>query len=165
MGTSIASSVRTPTPRRGRATRSVSRKLWSTLSSMLSTTQTSRLRMSISSLKSAITHITISHLHFRSIFPQALHPLFNVVCCGRGLVCLHCSSEVSWTPGLSSLFHNCICNSLTTFLYSIYHHFHLSLSPGPINWAGQAESNIPCISKREPLFEFGVGFSFCCLLK
>ena len=63
-----------------------------------------------------ITLIAISHLHFRSIFLQALHPLFNFVCCCGGLVCLHCSSGTSWPPGYSSFFHNGICNGSTTFL-------------------------------------------------
>ena len=60
---------------------------------------------------------------------------------------------VSWPPGLHSLFHNGICNGLTTFLDSICHCFYLSLSHSPIDWATQVESNIPCITKRKPLFE------------
>ena len=37
-----------------------------------------------------------------------------------------------------------------TFLHCTHHNFHLSLIPSPIDWATQAESNIPHITKREP---------------
>ena len=56
----------------------------------------------------------------------------------------------SWPPGLSSLFHNSICNSLATFWYGIYSCLYLHYSPSPMNWACQAESDIPGISQGEP---------------
>ena len=59
---------------------------------------------------------------------------------------------VAWPHSLSSLFHDTICNGLTTFLNSAHHHFHPSLSSSPINLASQAESNILCITKRKLLF-------------
>ena len=74
------------------------------MSSTPSSTSTHTLRMSIPPLSPTITHIAISHLHFKSIFLQALHPLFNVVCHCRGPVCLGHSSRASWLSGLSSLF-------------------------------------------------------------
>ena len=103
LGISIASPIRTPFPRRGWTTRSVSRKLCFSLSSTLSTTLTSMLRMSISSFECMITCITISCLHFASIFFQAPHTLSNVVCCGGGPGCIHHSLGTSWPPCLSSL--------------------------------------------------------------
>ena len=154
LGILITSPIRAPTPRRGWATRRVSRKLWSSLLSMLSTTLTSTLRMSASLLKSVIAHITISCFHFGGLFFQALHPLFNAVCCGRGPGCLHHYLGTSCPPCLSSLFHKSICNSFVTFFHSIYRCLYLCHSSSPINWACQAESNIPCISQEEPLFEW-----------
>ena len=50
------------------------------------------------------------------------------------------------------LFHNNTCNVPLTFQYSAYHFVYLSLSPSPINWTGQAESNNTCIIKMNPLF-------------
>ena len=90
MGTPMVSLIRTP-PWRGRSTGSISWQSWGALSSTLSSTSIHMLRTSIFPFSPVITHITISHLHFGSIFLQALHPLFNVVCCCRGLVCFHCS--------------------------------------------------------------------------
>ena len=58
-------------------------------------TSTSMLGTGTSSLKSTITQITISHFPIGGFFFQALHPLFNVVCCGRGLGCLCNSSGAS----------------------------------------------------------------------
>ena len=104
--------------------------------------------MSVPLFSPTITHFAISHLCFESIFLQALHPLFDVVCCCRGLVCLCCSLGAPLPPSLSSLFHYGICNGSMTFLYSAHHHFHLSFSPGPINWTGQVESNIPLHHQR-----------------
>ena len=57
------------------------------------------------------------------------------------------------SPGLSYLFHDGICNGSMTFLNSAHYCFHLSLFSNPINWASQAESNIPCFTKRVSLFE------------
>ena len=139
-----------PPPRRGWATRKVSRKLWSFLPSAPSTTSTSTLRMSISLLNSAITHIIISCLNCESIFFQGLHPLFNVVCFDGGLGCPCHSAGTFWTPGLSSLFHNSIYNSSGTFLYSIYSHLYLCHSPSPITWASQAESTPLVFPKGSP---------------
>ena len=120
---------------------------------MPSPTSTQMLRTSILPLSPTITHFIISHLHFGSIFLQASHPLFDVVCFCRGLVYLPCSLGIFWVPGLSSLFHTGICDGSITFLDSTHCHFHLSLSPGPIDWATQVESNIPCVTKRKSLFE------------
>ena len=130
LGTSITFLIKTHThPRRRQTTRSVSRNLWSSLLSASSTTSTSMLRVSISLFKSTITHITISCLHFGSIFFQAPHLLFNVVCCGGVLGCLSFSPGAFCSPGLSSLFHNSICNNLVTFLHSIYSCLYLHRSP------------------------------------
>ena len=49
-------------------------------------TLTSMLRMSSLLFKSAITHIAIPHVHFGSLFFQAPHPFFNVVCCGGACI-------------------------------------------------------------------------------
>ena len=156
LGTSIAFPIRTPTPRRRWATRRVSRKSWSSLSSMSQTTSTSTLGMGTSSIRSMIACITISLFPFGGFFFQAPHSLFNVVCCGGGLNCFHHSSGASWPPGLSSLFHNSICNSSVTILHSTCSCLYLHHSLSPINWACQAESNIPCISQEEPLFEWSL---------
>ena len=150
LGTLIASPIGTPIHRRGWATRRFSRKLLSSLMSLPSTTSTSTLRMSVSSLKSMIAHVTISQLHFGPLLP-GLHPLFQCVCCSGGPGCFCHSPGASWPPGLTSLFHNSICNSSVTFLHSIYSGHH---NPSPINWACQAESDILCISQGEPIIEW-----------
>ena len=95
------------------------------------------LRTNVLPLSPAITNFAISYLCLRSIFLQALHPLFNVVCFCGGPVCLCCSLGAPWPPSLSSLFHDVISDGLMTFPYSAHHCFHLNLSPGSINWAGQ----------------------------
>ena len=95
LGILIASLIGTPTSQRWCTTRSVSRKPWFLLSSAQPTTLTSKLRMRVSLLRSATNCITISHLHFRNMFFQAPHPLFNVVCCGEGPHYLHCSIGMS----------------------------------------------------------------------
>ena len=120
---------------------------------MPSSTPTHMMRISVLLLSPMITCLIISHHCFRSIFLQASHPLFDVVCCCRGPICLCCSSRASWPPGLSSLFHVSTCNGSMAFLDSTHCHFHLSLSPCPIDPATQVESNIPCLTKRKPLFE------------
>ena len=153
MGTPLASTIWTPSSWRGRSTGSVSQQSWGALSSTSSSTSTQMLRISILLLNPRITHFFFSQLYFGSIFLQVSHLLFDVVCCCGGLVCLCCSSGVSWPPGLSSPFHNGICNGSTTFLARTHHHFHLSLSLSPIDWAIQVESNIPFVTKRKPLFE------------
>ena len=115
LGTSITSPIRIPTPRRWWTTRSVSRKQLSSFSSVPPTTFTSMLRMSTFLLRFMINCVTISCLLFGSIFFQAPHPLFNVICWSGGLHYLCHSVGTSWPPGLSSLFHNSICNGLVTF--------------------------------------------------
>ena len=57
-------------------TRGVSRKVWSSLPSVPSTTLTSILRVSIFPLRPVINHITPSHLPFRSVLFHAFHPLW-----------------------------------------------------------------------------------------
>ena len=117
---------------------------------MSSSTSTHTFRTNVPPLSPTITHFAISYLHCGSIFLQALHPLFDVVCYCGGPVCLCCFLGALWLPSLSSHFHEGIYNGLMTFLYSAHHCFYLSLSPGPINWAVQAESNISCITKGSP---------------
>ena len=153
MGTSFASLIGTPSPWRGRSTGSVSQLSWGTLSSMPSPTSTHTLRMSIPLLSPTIAGFTISHLHFGSIFLEALHPLFDVVFCYRGLVYLCFSLGASWPPGLRSFPWWHPYGSMT-FLDITHSHFHLGLSSGPINWATKVEPNIPCITKRKTLFEW-----------
>ena len=70
-----------------------------------------------------------------------------------GLVGLCCSLGASWAPGLYSLFQDGICDGSMTFLDSAHHFFHLSLSPGQIDWAARVVSNIPCVTKGKPLFK------------
>ena len=98
LGTLITSLIGTPTPRRGWATRRVSKKLGSSLSSMPYTTSASTLGMSASLFKHMITNVTISHFPFGGLFFQALHSLFYVVCCGWSQCCLFHSPGASWTP-------------------------------------------------------------------
>ena len=100
MGTPFAYPIRTTCPWRGRSTRGVSWQLWGALSSTLSSISTCTLRMSIPLLSPVITCISPFHLYFRSIFLQAFHPLFDVVCWCGGLVCLYCSMEPSWPLAL-----------------------------------------------------------------
>ena len=119
MGAPITSLIRAPFPEEG--------NLWEVSLNNCgvpclvcqSSTSTNMIRTSIFPLSPVITHIGISHLHIIRIFLQALHPHFDVVCHFRGLVCVCCSSGASWSPGLSSLFHNGICNGSTTFLCTI----------------------------------------------
>ena len=113
---------------------------------MLSSTSTQMLRMSVLLLSPTIT-LFISQLYFGSIFPQASHPLFNVVCCCRALVGLHCSLGHPDPLTIVLFFHDDICNGLMTLLDRTHCCFHLSLSPSPIDWASKAESNIPCITR------------------
>ena len=152
MGTLIFSQSELPPPEEGDPLE-VSLGNHGTLSSMPSSTSTHTLRTSVLLLSPTITHFIISHLHFRSIFLQASHLLLNVVCCCQGPVCLHCSLGVSWPSCLSFLFLNSICNGSKTFLDSTHCLFCLNLSPSPIDWAAQAESNIPCTPKGKLLFE------------
>ena len=150
LGTLITSPIRTPNSRRGWTTRSVSRKLWPSLSSAPSTTLTSMLRMSVSSLKPVINCNTTSHLPFGSILFHVLHPLFDIICSGEGLCYLHHSAGISWPPCLSSLFHNCFCNVSAIFLYGIYGCLYLSCPMSPTDGACQAESYVPGISQGSP---------------
>ena len=104
LGTLITPSIRTPTSKRGWATREVFRKLLFFLLSTSSTTLTSMLGIGASSLRSAITCITISHFPIGGFFFQASHPLFNVVCCGGGPGCFHHSlGNPGLLPSLSFL--------------------------------------------------------------
>ena len=82
------------------------------------------------------------------------HPLFNVVCYSGGLSYLHHSMGTSWPPGLSSLFHYSIHNSSVTLLYGNYSCLYLCCPTSPIDWACQAESNIPGIPQGESFFEW-----------
>ena len=101
LGTLIACLIGTPIPQRGWITRCVSRKPWSFLSSAPPTTSTSMLRMSISLLRSAINHATISHLHFRSIFFYPPHH-WNVI-----IWCLTSSHDGPMTS--CSFWQECLC--------------------------------------------------------
>ena len=99
--------------------------------------------MSVSLLSPMIIYIAIPHRDFGSLFLQALHPLFNVVCHCGGPVCLYCSSGVSWLPCLSSIFHNSICKGLTTFLHSAYcHSTWASLLVQLTGWAKQNPTSL-----------------------
>ena len=140
-------------PGRGRSTWSILRKLWSALSSTISFSPTNIMRPSIPWLVSVIPCSSIPQLHLRIILFYALHPLFNVACCSRGLVGRLFPSRTSWSLGFHALFHHCICNGLVTLLHHIDCHLYLSLSPGSNNWACHAECNIPYFSVREPNFE------------
>ena len=112
--------------RRGRSTRSVSRKLWSALSSMMSSPPTNILRtMYFPWLSSAIPCSSIpQQLHLRIIFFYTLHPLFNVACCQQGssqssfslrdvLVLRHLSS---FPPLHLQCLSDPICTTLTVIL-------------------------------------------------
>ena len=149
-GTLIASPISTPTPRGGWTTRGVCRKLWPSLPSVLHPTSTSKLRMSIPLLMPVINCIALSHLPFGSIFFQAPHPLFDVICSCRGPCYLDHSVGTSWPPCLSSLFHNSFHDGFATFLYSLHGCLHLSCHTSLSDGASQAESYIPYISQGEP---------------
>ena len=120
---------------------------------MPSSPPTHMLRMSFLLSSSMITHLIISHFHFRSIFFQASHPSSMLYAtAGMQFVFL-----VPWRcPGPLALvlFSTMVtmmvqCPSWTVLTIIL----HLSLSPNAIDWAAQTESNIPCITKRKPLFE------------
>ena len=154
LGTLIASPIWTIIPRRGWTTRSVSRKLWSSLSSAPRTTLTSTLRTNIFLIRPVINCITTSHFQYGNTFFYAPHPLFNVLCNSGGPQDLHHSIGMSWTPSLSFLFHNSIQDGLVALLCSIYLHLYLSCPTCPIDGAHQAESDIPGVSWGKPFLEW-----------
>ena len=153
MGTLTASLIGTSPSKRGRSTQSVSRELWSALSSIMYSPHTNILRPCISYFRSLIPHSSILQLHLGIILFYALYPLFNDVCCSRGLAGLLFPLGTSWSTVFCPLFHHRICNGLAILLHHIDCCPKLSLSPGPNNWAYHAECNIPCFSMEELLFE------------
>ena len=104
MGTLITSVIRTFPSRRGRSTQSVLRKLWFALSSMMSSPPTNIQRPCVPWLSSAVSCSSIPQLHLRIILFYALHPLFDVACCSRGLVGLLFPSGMSWFLGIFLFF-------------------------------------------------------------
>ena len=113
----------------------------------LPTTLTSTLRMSISLLRAC----NYSHHHF---LPSTLGASSCTPCIHSSmsyatvvvLITFVILQGHSWPPGLSSLFHNSICNGSVAFLYSIYRlPLHKLSYQCPIDLAHQAESYIPGI--------------------
>ena len=148
--TLITFPFRTPTPRRGWTTRSVSRNVWPSLPSVPPTNLTSTLRMSISLLRPAINCINISCLPFRCILHHTPQSLFDVISHHQSPHYLHHSLGMPWPPSLSSLFHIGIHNCSATFLYGIYCCLNMNCPASPIEGAHQAESYTLAFPRGDP---------------